>query len=469
MMERPNIVCLILDSARAESLSCYGGDAKTPNIDDLADGGALFENAFAPATWTVPTHASLFTGVYPSEHGTDKGNRFLNPNYPTLAEKLSDVGYTTVLYSNNIHLTEQFGFDRGFDIVESSHAVSTGEDLIDWNDFLKNRKHESGVKKYVEVLKHIYNNRDKNIRESLEAASRLKYNHHYGDNGASETNKYLKGTHFEEPYFIVVNYMEAHNPFRPPHGYSDQDPPEVTGWKYKSGIQSLSNEELETLEHLYNAELEYLDTQIGDIRGAFDDENTVLTVTSDHGVALGEHGLLYHGDALYNPIVKVPLIISGAETSGRIPYSTSVIGLHETYLSLAGLNSEDYVRGTDLLELSEHDTVYMEYQGQQEDILEEIRRLRGDEVANRYDAPAQALVKGRYKYIQSEYNDKVEVYNYWEDPEEVSPISAQSVVSKLKQEIDTIEKSLSPRKNDGKVGDIGGDVEDRLEELGYIT
>ncbi|WP_247009121.1 sulfatase [Halorientalis litorea] len=483
MSERPDIVVLMLDSVRADALSCYAGGDLTPNIDAIADDGLLFENAFAPATWTVPTHASLFTGAYPGEHGTDKGNSYLNPSYTTLAERLSGAGYETVLYSNNVHLTDEFGFTRGFDVAESSHAVSDDENVIDWNEFIAGRDHDSGPRKYLEILGHVWKNRDKDVVQSLRNASQLKYNYHFGDNGARATNRFLTDYEFDSPSFVFVNYMEAHNPFEPPDGYgTDEGSPDVEGWKYDSGMPGadLTDEQKETLKENYRGEIAYLDERIGDVYDELVDENTVFVVTADHGVAIADHGYLYHGTGLYNPVTKVPLVVAGTDRSGRIDHSVGLIGLYRTVCQLAGIDPEEGVdstiRGSDWLSVDANRDVYMERQGQAADFVEQVRAVQGNRAAAEADKYERALVRGRHKYIrewdpetESWATEGGELYDYVETPDESTELDDEDVRATMRAALDDVADSLEPRENTGGVSDLDSDVEDRLQELGYIT
>src|SRR3989344_3099616 len=106
MATKPNILLIVMDAVRADSLSCYGYRKKTtPNIDKLAEHGVLFENAFSASGWTPPSHASFFTGNYPSRHGVLKPNLYLDPSNITLAEVLKSNGYKTIAFSSP-HITQ---------------------------------------------------------------------------------------------------------------------------------------------------------------------------------------------------------------------------------------------------------------------------------------------------------------------------------------------------------------------------
>jgi arylsulfatase A-like enzyme len=125
-----NIVLITIDALRADHLSCYGYERNTsPNIDDIAEKGIIFKNAIAPSSWTAPSMVSLFTSVYPINHGVVHGIRYVDSKtiynqevfsneLITLAEILKGHGYTTFGVASNLHLNEKFGFARGFNYFQ---------------------------------------------------------------------------------------------------------------------------------------------------------------------------------------------------------------------------------------------------------------------------------------------------------------------------------------------------------------
>ena len=123
---RPSIVVLLIDTLRADAVSAYGHVAgTTPTLDALAAGGVRYVNAFAPSPWTLPSHATLFTGLGPGEHGVGLQGRIdLAEHLPTLAERLAAAGYETVGFSENPLIVEQLGFTRGFENFASSLDVA---------------------------------------------------------------------------------------------------------------------------------------------------------------------------------------------------------------------------------------------------------------------------------------------------------------------------------------------------------
>jgi arylsulfatase A-like enzyme len=124
---QPNIIVILIDTLRADHLSCYAYQRRTsPCIDRIAEQGVLYEHAISPAAWTPPAHASLFTGTYPSRHGVDRSHLVLNPELTPLPEALRRHGYRTFGISSNYWLSRETGFDSGFDVfVNSWQLVQT--------------------------------------------------------------------------------------------------------------------------------------------------------------------------------------------------------------------------------------------------------------------------------------------------------------------------------------------------------
>ena len=113
---RPNIVLIVMDAARASSLSCYGyRRPTTPNLERFADRCVVYEKAISPAGWSLPSHASLFTGLYPSRHGAHDEHKYLRPECPTMAEVLKALGYHTVAFCHNAYVGYPTGLHRGFE------------------------------------------------------------------------------------------------------------------------------------------------------------------------------------------------------------------------------------------------------------------------------------------------------------------------------------------------------------------
>ncbi|MHC4984809.1 MAG: sulfatase-like hydrolase/transferase, partial [Planctomycetota bacterium] len=184
---RPNVLLIVLDTVRADHLSCYGYPRPTtPHIDAFAETARRFTQAVSPAPWTLPSHASFFTGLPTTAHGATMANQMLAPHFPTLAEQLGATGYQTLgLSCNRAWVTGREGLDRGFD----QFWVSPREPVTLASILLERFGHR---REYVE------------------------------DNTASAAmhrrlgNWFRKDYQPDKPFFIFMNYIDAHGPYIPP-------------------------------------------------------------------------------------------------------------------------------------------------------------------------------------------------------------------------------------------------------------
>lgn len=273
-IERPNVVLVTLDTTRADHLGCYGYARPTsPNVDALAADATLYTRALAPATWTLPSHASLFTGKCPTSHGArydPSGALVLTSAIPdrpgldgyrvrgvvesetTLAGQLAHAGYRTGGVAGGPWLKKVFGLATGF---------------AWWDD--------DGVGTV-------------NGRLAADVNARV--------------IPWLEGV--EEPFFLFVNYFDAHAPFTPPPGFADPFlPAPLAPGTPPSPEQTLA---------LYDGEIRYADSRFGDMVATLKRRNlydrTWIIVTADHGELFGEHGLKGHGTVPYREIVHVPFV-----------------------------------------------------------------------------------------------------------------------------------------------------------------
>jgi arylsulfatase A-like enzyme len=278
----PNVLLLILDTVRAASLSLYGyGRPTTPNIERLAAGGVTFDWAFAPAPWTLPSHGSLFSGRPPWQ----LSGGFLRPfdrRVPVVAEVLASHGYVTAGFvANHYYVGWESGLGRGFAHFEDYRispkqillSSELGQVLADWNNRLILRSHDPSPAPLINAR----------FRAWLPRAG-------------------------DRPYFAVLNYMEAHLPYRTPRA-----------WEARFAGDSAKVDR-------YDAAVAYLDAAVGDLLDSLDGSgalaNTIVIVTSDHGEQLGEHGIDDHGNSLYLPLLRVPLVI--AYPAGGVPAGARV-------------------------------------------------------------------------------------------------------------------------------------------------
>jgi arylsulfatase A-like enzyme len=339
LADAPNVLLIVLDTLRADHVSAYGYDRPTtPRLDRLAREGTLFERAFATASWTLPSHASLMTGRYPAEHRA--GGSPLDTRYQTLAEFLSTHGYATGGFiANTYYCGTRTGLARGFQTYKTYLASVTG---MMWRTV------------YGKML--------------LRTLPRLGYYDIPARKRAADVNReflgWLDATR-STPFFAFLNYLDVHDPYIPPAPYgTNYSAQPNTGERVNSelfprdftGGRPLSPPELEIEIGGYDGALAYLDANLGAL---FDElanrrllDRTLVIVTSDHGESFGNHGLYGHGNSMYRDLIHVPLIMRfpGPVPAGlRLADVVSLQAIPATVAHLAGLASASTFPGTSLV------------------------------------------------------------------------------------------------------------------------
>ena len=349
---RPNIVLVVLDSVRALNCSVHGyARSTTPHLERLADEGTLFEDASSVGCWTLPVHASLFTGLYPSRHGVTISAEALSTDVPTLAERLSDGGYRTACFSNNAYISSASGMTRGFEHVDDIWRVThpRGVSLPRLSQRIKALEQRGPLlRPLVGLLR-----RGKRLRDTWRAWRSAR------DSGAEYTNArirdWLKASADERPFFIFVNYMETHEPYLPPYPFNRRFVPgRFNPWRVVRSVGRRDeilaqhgrrrSEDLEILEGLYDGTIAYADQRVRELTDvladAADPDATLVAVTSDHGDAFGEHGHLGHRLTLYEELLHVPLVIRFPRMfapGSRVPTPVSIGDLYPTILEAAAV------------------------------------------------------------------------------------------------------------------------------------
>ncbi len=302
---KPNVVLIVMDTQRADRLGCYGHTRPTtPKIDAFAADAHLFENATSTAGWTLPSHASMFTGLFPSEHGTHRNHRWLDDGYVTMAEILDEADYQTVAFSNNPYISDTFntaqGFDRVFCPVELHEPRSNLAGVL-----VKRIMQPAGL-----------------VGMTLAAAT----NEDAGGKFTTQlVRRWLKRRDVERPFFLFVNLLEPHDPYEPhhPHRRALMDTEELDRsyehtWAQQVAFSLLKRDcysaaELDLLNKTYDAETRMVDDYVGQIIDSVarqaDLDNTLVILTADHGENLGDHHLMGHQWCVYQTLTHVPLIV----------------------------------------------------------------------------------------------------------------------------------------------------------------
>ena len=303
----PNVLVIVIDTLRADHVSSYGySRATTPEIDRLAAQGVLFENAIAPCSWSLPSHASLLTGRYPFDHGMVNvqpmpwlgwGKSSLR-GYPTLGEALQRNGYRTGAFSaNRTFFTRDVGLGRGFIHFEDYFHSPADAFLrtLYGREFTRFYLYRSNNSKVTRALRYLGMDSlfDKDSEGSFDAGGAHRVRKRAGEVNR-ETLRWIDRDR-QRPFLAVLNYFDVHDPYGSPDSYL-----KPSGSK-KTDIDA------------YDDGLKYVDDSIADLMRELESrglaKNTLVVITSDHGEALGAHGLTFHGAALYWEQVHVPLVI----------------------------------------------------------------------------------------------------------------------------------------------------------------
>ena len=323
----PNILLIILDTVRAASLSLYGYSRPTsPALEEFAKRGVTFDLAISPAPWTLPSHATLFTGRWPHEL-TANWRAPLDDAYPTLAEVMAEHGYlTSGFVANRVYTSRESGLARGFqhydDVRYTAGQVILSSAL---GRFLISR---TPLPRWVGFRDVIGRKRAINVNAEL-----LDWLHNTRGNG--------------RPFFAFLNYFDAHYPYTPPAPFDTLF--DKQRFPSDPGIDSLRIDPAAMVSETaaYDEALAALDHQIGLLLAQLAREgalkNTIVIVTSDHGEEFGEHGVLRHGKTLYMQVTHVPLVIAfdGRVPSGaRVSSPVSLRDVPTTLIDLAHVSNQ---------------------------------------------------------------------------------------------------------------------------------
>jgi arylsulfatase A-like enzyme len=481
--ERPNVLLFVIDTTRgAETVP--SDPSVTPNLSALADAGTEFTRAFSVAPWTLPSHASLFTGTYPTRHGAHSDHTRLDGALPTLAEAFATAGYETAGVSNNVWVTEEFGLARGFEIFEEYGERSTA-----WNDADAST---DGIEGWLRG------------REwgalALDAVGRLAPDRREGgDGGAARTvewvRNWLEARSREDPFFLFANCIEPHLEYRPPRRLVERFLPR--GWSYAEAMSirqdpreydvgefDLSAEEWAVLRGLYRAEIAHVDERIGAVREALEAagewEDTVTVVMSDHGENVGEHGFLGHQYSLYDTVVHVPLVVHGgafADGRSRSDRLVQTVDVAPTLLDAAGISAPEARsahQGWSFhpdADTSTRSKVVSEYRGPRPpvEVLEEKFETVPEEIHD-LQRSLRAVRTERYKYVRGSDGSR-ELYDLAADPGEANDVSGVEPerVAELDAALEGWVSSFehADTSESGSVS-VSGSTEERLADLGYL-
>ncbi len=475
-MDSPNVLLVVLDTARASRV--YDPDLM-PNLNQFAEGAATYTDAYTTAPWSLSSHASMFTGNYTSTHRTHADNPQFEPETTPLATRLDDAGYETLAYSNNFWVSPSFGFDAGFDSYRVGWELfEGGEGFAEVGK--ENRSVSDRVRAFLPKLRS---------RDGLKTLANVLYLvtlwDRY-DSGARRTTRraerWVSGT--DEPFFVFLNYHEPHLDYDAPDEYiaevtpDGMSPPSADevnqeAWAYVTGEVEMDESDFRRLRLLYDAELRYLDSRLGQLFDTLEREGklseTLVVVTSDHGENLGDHDLMAHQYCLYDTLMHVPLIIRGPGVEpGTREGLVELRDLYPTILDAAGVET-DPAPERDLRGDPGREQVGAEYWTPPCPTAE-LRADYGElpERVQKFDRGLQAVRTREWKLVLGT-DGSTRLYNLGEDPQEQTDVSQDhpAVVERLSGWITDRFDSISAD-DEQTDPDVSPVVTDRLEELGYL-
>ena len=413
---RPNVILISIDTLRADHIHGYGYERETsPTLDGLMRRGSSFPTAISSAPWTLPSHVSLLTSLYPHSHGVISEPLALNENVATLPLLLKRAGYETAGFTTMPHLSPRHGFGRGFDayMLEEIPAPAALERALRWLDSAKPEN--------FFVFIHLFDV--------------------HSDYDPSE--RFLKM--FEEPYS------------------GDIDGSGRTLYKARDGELELSEEDLRRLITLYDAEIRELDNNIGLFLGALESrgflEGAIVVVTSDHGEEFLDHGGVLHGQTLYDELVRVPLIMAGPGVpEGRsVEKQVETIDIMPTILDLCDVEIPSEAQGRSLVPLIRGN-------------LSEWTELAFSEAdwRNRKHDIKRAVRTGRHKLYYDRMTGSEELYDLIADPGETRNILAANpeIAERLRKQLK--EWMATDRGKPVRIK-LNEKEKERLQALGYLN
>jgi arylsulfatase A-like enzyme len=337
----PNVLLVVLDTVRSDHVSSNGYYRQTtPHLDQIANQGVSFENAYSTSSYSLPSHASLMTGKNVFEHGIEweTSKALAKKPYPTIAESMRNLGYRTGGFSANIFwVSREQGFNRGF--LHYEDFYQTLEDMLSGPFFSR-------------VYKKLFYSKLMGVDVPGRRYS--------PDINKSVLNWVKKDS--KKPFFVFVNYMDAHDPYLPPEPYrsmfsNQENPGGILNTEFGRIDPKLSPDQAQAEMDAYDGAIAYVDQHLGELVTGLEQQsggNLLVVITSDHGEAFGEHGTYLHSLSLYREEIGVPLVFyaPGKVPAGvRIDQPVSIISVPATILDIVGDSKSASKYGRSLVEL----------------------------------------------------------------------------------------------------------------------
>jgi arylsulfatase A-like enzyme len=403
----PNVLLIVLDVVRSTDMSLYGYERPTtPFLDRWAQGGVTFDNAIAPAPWTLPSHAALFSGIV---HRPASWQSPIRWKGPVLAEVLGGLGYVTGGFMANLYYGgEHYGLQRGF---------------IHYEAFPRDMKvllQGAWVTRRVHRL----------IRSRLDPGPRrpiYKTAGQVNDDALAWVDG--RDADAQRPFFAFLNYIDAHEPYVPPAPFNHRFARPGAQVALGGTGHTYGAAEVEDLRSSYDGSIAYMDSELERLFGQLEKrgllDNTLVIVTSDHGEEFLEHGVMGHSHSLFLPALRVPLVIrdpARVPAGIRVPRTVGLTDIPATIVQLIGADSTSPFPGQSLAPLWSGDSagrspgvIYSETMAKPYGLPDRYPNARGG---------IQSIVAIRWHYIR--YVDgREQLFDVLDDPLERTDLAKE--------------------------------------------
>ncbi len=424
---RPDLVVFLADTFRADNLTVYGGDhGAAPELDRLGTQGLCFTDAWAPSSWTLPSQATLLSGLHPLQHGAVKNRLSLSPRATSLPEVLARYGYRTGAITDSGFVAAEFGLEQGFALFQE--------------------------------------NRDRDFGHTLQAALDFLD----ADDG--------------RPVFLFIQTYRTHAPYRTGER-EDRGPWEEVEARivaaleerriaagldeWESPLQALeAREALVATEfaddhrRLYLETVKDLDARFArfwrDLQARDFDRNGQLVFTSDHGEAFGEHGDVKHGGELWEEKLRIPLLLLGSGIpSQQVEWNAFLVDLPRTLAQLAGVAPEPSWQGTSLLELAKERAVFS--------YSNELRRV-GERMAI-LDGARKIMLPCSLEALEQGHVDRA--FDLARDPDERNDLGNVDWATEMARTWHDLAEQLATPRLEADGVELDQDRVQELKDLGY--
>lgn len=454
-----NVVLVTVDSLRADHLGCYGYDRDTsPFLDTLAADGVSFDG-YANANATRASFPSIITSTYPLEYG---GFDYLSERRTTIGTVMRDAGFETAAFHSNLWLSKEYGYDRGFGRFYDSKSEPTLTARL--RTFLKQNLDNDGL--VYNTLQYLYD------RTEEQAGIDIGQTYKDAESITDRAVQWLEDTSSDS--FLWVHYMDVHHPYVPhEREFAELDlgepPSERRAIKLRRKMleqpDAVTDEELETLIALYDAEIRYCDRHVKRLYEAVEAtlgvDDTAFVFTSDHGEEFADHGGFSHNPSMYDEVLHVPFIVEGADRvavdsggrTGRQDVDVELLDTAPTVCALGRVSPPEQYRGESVF-----------------DRVGSGKSARPISETTMGDDYKLALRADGWKYIWDRDAETEELYNHSIDEREQENLVDTETEQATAMREELVEHIADVRETNEDLPNIHMDAETerRLKDLGYL-